>query len=157
MYKSTKILQGFSACFRQWKAVNSHCSKLHGYALKFKITFASNTLDEKNWVMDFGLMKNLRFKHRTDGHEYFGDWMKWMFDHTTVVAQDDPFLGQFMKLNINAVFHPPIDLRTVEAVGCERFAKMVFEILQYCKFPPHVKIESVECIENDSNSAIYHP
>jgi 6-pyruvoyltetrahydropterin/6-carboxytetrahydropterin synthase len=38
-FKSTKIFDGFSTVFRQWKAEDTHCKFLHGYGISFKITF----------------------------------------------------------------------------------------------------------------------
>ena len=52
MYNSTKTYGhdvGLSCSFRQWRA-QSHCSKVHGYALSVKFTFAAEKLDERNWV-----------------------------------------------------------------------------------------------------------
>ena len=41
-YISTKLFTNYSVAIRQWKAQHSHCQLLHGYALKFKVWFASN-------------------------------------------------------------------------------------------------------------------
>ena len=92
-FQSTKIFDGFSTVFRQWKANETHCQFLHGYAISFKITFEGN-LDEKNWVWDFGGMK--RAKNKIDGFTPKA-WMDYMFDHTTLIAEDDPFLEGFKK------------------------------------------------------------
>ena len=54
-YKSSK---GFSCCFRQWKA-DSHCKYLHGYSLEISIQFEALNLDKRNWVVDFGGLKEL--------------------------------------------------------------------------------------------------
>ena len=68
-YKSTKLFEGYSTAFRQWRASHSHCKFVHGYALKFKVTFEGN-LDELNWVCDFGCFKRNGIKEH----------MKYMFD-----------------------------------------------------------------------------
>ncbi len=34
-FQSTKLFDGYSTCFRQWKADNTHCKFLHGYAVSF--------------------------------------------------------------------------------------------------------------------------
>jgi 6-pyruvoyl-tetrahydropterin synthase len=34
-----------------------HCSLLHGYSIGIKLIFESETLDDRNWVMDFGGLK----------------------------------------------------------------------------------------------------
>ena len=38
-FTSTKLFDGYSTCFRQWKATDTHCSYLHGYALSFRVWF----------------------------------------------------------------------------------------------------------------------
>ena len=61
-FRSTKTFGhhlGLSACFRQHRA-ESHCRLLHGYALQIKLTFEADTLDVRNWVVDFGALKPLR-------------------------------------------------------------------------------------------------
>ena len=86
-YKSTKLFDGYSVAFRQWRAKHSHCQYVHGYAMKFKVTFIGQ-LDQLNWVCDFGSFKRNGIKEH----------MSYMFDHTTVVAADDPKLSHFKKL-----------------------------------------------------------
>jgi 6-pyruvoyltetrahydropterin/6-carboxytetrahydropterin synthase len=49
-----------------------------------------------------------------------------MFDHTYLVAEDDPELETFKELEQKNL----CDLRIVPAVGCERFAEMVFDKAQ---------------------------
>ena len=62
-YISTKLFENYSVAIRQWKAQHSHCQLLHGYALKFKVWFASNEpdvekqLDDMNWIVDYGGFK----------------------------------------------------------------------------------------------------
>ena len=63
-YISTKVFDGFSCVFRQWKAETTHCRYLHGYGVSFKLWFEGE-LDERNWVWDFGGMK--RAKGQIDG------------------------------------------------------------------------------------------
>jgi len=56
----------------------------------------------------------------------------------------------FYNLDQNGI----IDLRTIDHVGCEMFAKMVFKLLQTLD-TDRAKVISVECFENSTNSAIY--
>ena len=86
MYRSTKLFDGFSCCFRQWKAEKTHCKFLHGYGISFRVTFEGK-LDHRNWVWDFGGMK--RAETLIDGLQPKA-WMDYMFDHTVIVAIDDP-------------------------------------------------------------------
>ena len=32
-FQSTKVFDGFSTVFRQWRADGTHCQKLHGYGI----------------------------------------------------------------------------------------------------------------------------
>jgi 6-pyruvoyltetrahydropterin/6-carboxytetrahydropterin synthase len=45
-YQSTKLFDGFSTVFRQWKAEGTHCRFLHGYGVSFRVWFEGE-LDEK--------------------------------------------------------------------------------------------------------------
>ena len=149
-YKSTKLFNGFTCCFRQWKAVETHCKYLHGYAVSFKVIFEGE-LDHKNWVWDFGGMK--RAKNLIEGMQPKA-WMDYMFDHTVIIAKDDPEALMFQSLSDLGV----IQLREVDATGAEKFAEYVFNKLN--KFVDletdgRVKISSVEFMENSNNSAIY--
>jgi 6-pyruvoyltetrahydropterin/6-carboxytetrahydropterin synthase len=150
MFKSTKIFDGFSCCFRQWKAETTHCKFLHGYGISFKVTFKGE-LDHRNWVWDFGGMK--RAKTKIDGKSP-KEWMDWMFDHTVIMANDDPQLPNFKNLDEQGI----IQLRTVEATGAEKFAEFIFKKLNKFVFKEtgdRVHITQVEFMEHGKNTAIY--
>jgi 6-pyruvoyltetrahydropterin/6-carboxytetrahydropterin synthase len=131
------------------------------------LIFECETLDDKNWGMDFGGLKE------------FKAWADYMFDHTLVIAQDDPYLEFFRKMSWMG--HPPqsgianhaevkphergaiCDLRIVEGVGCEMFAKLCYDKMVELlasgnmRYPinPNVRIKSAEVFEHGANSAIY--
>ena len=149
-FQSTKLFDGFSCVFRQWKAEDTHCKYLHGYALSFRIWFEGE-LDERNWVWDFGGMK--RAKGRIDGLSPKA-WMESMFDHTTIIADNDPHLYQFQKMNTDGI----IQLRILPAVGAEQFAKYIFGKINtfvLAETKNRVKVVKVEVYENERNSASY--
>ena len=149
-FQSTKLFDGFSTVFRQWQATDTHCKFLHGYAIEFKVTFEGE-LDYRNWVWDFGGMK--RSKTKIDGMSA-KEWMDYMFDHTVVIAKDDPEALMFQSLSDLGV----IQLREVKATGAEKFAEYVFNKLNkfvQLETDGRVKISSVEFMENNNNSAIY--
>lgn len=102
--------RGLSTAFRQWRA-DSHCRFMHGYSLEFEFVFGANELDENNWVVDFGGLKPLE------------TWLRLNFDHKTLVALDDPMFSVFEEIHESEV----IDMVTVEATGCEMFARMAME------------------------------
>ena len=85
-FRSTKVFDGYSTVFRQWKAEGTHCRFLHGYGVSLRVWFEGE-LDERNWVWDFGGMK--RAKNTIDGKNP-KEWMDYMLDHTTIVTEDDP-------------------------------------------------------------------
>lgn len=148
-YRSTKTYDhsvGISAAFRQWRATHSHCKYVHGYALKFHFEFESETLDDRHWVVDFG------------GLDFVKHLLQENFDHKTVVAQDDPHLDWFRtgeKLGT-------LQLLILPAVGCERFAEEVYNMVSNAmrqKFPERegVKLSLVTVSEHGANSASYFP
>ena len=150
MYKSRKKFDGFSTCFRQWKANTTHCQYLHGYDVEFEVTFEGD-LDHRNWVWDFGGMK--RAKNLIDGMQP-KEWMEHMFDHTVVVAEDDPELINFRDMADRGV----IQLRVIEAVGAEKFAEFLYHKLNdfvQTETDGRVKVVKVKFMENHKNSAIY--
>ena len=150
MYISTKLFDGFSCVFRQWKAEDTHCRFLHGYGVSFRVWFQGE-LDERNWVWDFGGMK--RAKTQIDGMNPKA-WMDYMFDHTLIVAEDDPFLESFKRMDEAGV----AQVRVVPATGAERFAQFIFEkIDSFVKEETEgrVKVLKVEFMEHGKNSAIF--
>ena len=150
MYQSTKLFDGFSCCFRQWKAETTHCRFLHGYGVSFRVTFEGN-LDHRNWVWDFGGMK--RAKTLIDGMQP-KEWMDTMFDHTVIVAIDDPKLETFQAMEVMGI----IQLRVVEATGAEKFAEFIYNKLSefvYEETQGRVRIVQVEFMEHGKNTAIY--
>ena len=149
-FQSTKLFDGFSTVFRQWKAEGTHCRFLHGYGVSFRVWFEGE-LDERNWVWDFGGMK--RAKGSIDGKNP-KEWMDYMFDHTTIVATDDPGIGGFRTMNELGI----IQLRELEAVGAEQFAKYIFEKLNTFvqeETNSRVSVVRVEFMEHSKNTAIY--
>ena len=142
-FQSTKVIELGSCAFRQWRATDSHCRHIHGYQLKAKIWFGCNSLDDRNWVVDFGGLKDL--KAILQGY----------FDHTLTVAADDPALELFKELATGDV----INLRVFEGgVGIEKTAEFVFNLTQeYIKAASSGRcwVNAVEVFEHADNSAVY--
>ena len=149
-FQSTKIFDGFSCVFRQWKAETTHCKYVHGYGVSFKVWFEGD-LDERNWVWDFGGMK--RAKTQIDGMNPKA-WMDYMFDHTMIIAEDDPFIESFKLMDQAGA----AQIRILPAVGAEKFAEYVYNKLQEfvnIETEGRVKIVQVEFMEHGKNTAIY--
>ena len=143
-HQSTKIFSGYSTAFRQWKATHSHCKFMHGYALSFKVWFEGD-IDERNWVADFGSFKKNGIKDKLSN----------IFDHTTIIANDDPLLADFENLHKKGA----IQIIIMEDVGCEIFAKCVSDMINIIiskETNGRVKVKRVECFEGSTNnSAMY--
>ena len=149
-FQSTKLFDGFSCVFRQWKAENTHCRFMHGYGVSFRVWFEGG-LDDRNWVWYFGGMK--RAQTKIDGMNPKA-WMDHMFDHTILVAKDDPMLSLINELEHNKI----AQVRVVEATGAEKFAEFIFNKLSPFiqeETDGRVKVIRVEFIEHGKNSAIY--
>ena len=141
-YYSTKTYghnEGLSCAFRQWRAKDSHCRWIHGYALAVKFTFGCKELDDRNWVQDFGGLKEIK------------QWLKHTFDHTLCIAEDDPELETFKGLEDLDL----VDLRIMPAVGCEKFAEYIYNHVSKIVDEDRKWLESVEVREHGANSAIY--
>ena len=152
MFQSTKLFDGFSVVFRQAKATGTHCEYLHGYGISFKIWFEGE-LDERNWVWDFGGIR--RAQSSIDGLSAKG-WINHMFDHTMLVARDDPKLDTLLQLDKSGL----AQVRVVEATGAEQFARLIYRKLNPFVLEEtqgRVRILKVEFRENHHNAAIYHP
>lgn len=135
---------GLSCAFRQWRA-DSHCQKIHGYALSVSVAFEADKLDGRGWVIDFGGLKELK-QSLVD-----------TFDHKTVVAQDDPHISWFReahRLNL-------LDLVVLPDVGCECFAHHVWRLADHWLHTTgqgdRVRVASVTIAEHGANAAVFCP
>jgi 6-pyruvoyltetrahydropterin/6-carboxytetrahydropterin synthase len=140
-FQSTKVIELGSCAFRQWGAA-SHCKYVHGYQLKAKFWFGASSLDEKNWVVDFAGLKELK---ATLQHQ---------FDHTLCIAANDPLLPLFKDLHDKG----GCDLRVMEGVGIEKTAEWCARAAD--EFVREITdnrcwVDQVEVFEHELNSAIY--
>jgi 6-pyruvoyltetrahydropterin/6-carboxytetrahydropterin synthase len=142
-FKSTKRFTGFPCTHRQWRA-GSHCKYVHGYSREFYFEFAADELTKEGWVVDFGGLKEIK------------TWLEYTFDHTFLVAQDDPQLEAFTKLNNEGA----LQLRVLPNPGMEGTAEYVYEesskIIKKL-YGERAWITLVEVSENEKNSAQYIP
>jgi len=149
-FQSSKVFDGFSTVFRQWKAEDTHCRFLHGYGISFKVYFEGE-LDHRNWVWDFGGMK--RAKTTIEGMSPKA-WMDFMFDHTVIIANDDPMLEHFSELAKEGI----IQLRVIEATGAEKFAEYIYSKLNnfvHTETEGRVRVTKVKFMEHGKNAAYY--
>ena len=149
-FQSSKVFDGFSTVFRQWKAETTHCRFMHGYGISFKVYFEGD-LDDRNWVWDFGGMK--RAKTQIDGMSPKA-WMDYMFDHTMIIAEDDPELQAFKQMDAAGV----AQVRIIPATGAEKFAEYIYTKLNVFvkkETEGRVKVTKVKFAEHGKNAAYY--
>ncbi len=123
---------------------------LHGYGISFKIYFEGE-LDEKNWVFDFGSAG--RSKYKIDGMSP-KVWMSYMFDHTLIIAEDDPELNAFKQMDSAGV----AQVRVIPAMGAEKFAEFIFNKVNPFVLEEtngRVRVTKVKFMEHGKNAAYY--
>jgi 6-pyruvoyltetrahydropterin/6-carboxytetrahydropterin synthase len=80
--------------------------------------------------------------------------MDYMFDHTLIVAEDDPGISGFKTMDNLGI----AQVRILPSVGAEQFAKYIFEKLNTFvqeETNNRVKVVRVEFMEHSKNTAIY--
>lgn len=143
-YFSTKTYKQLGpVAYRQWRA-DSHCNKIHGYAMSFHFEFESDTLDARNWVTDFGGLKPLK--------EFLED----KFDHCLLLATNDPLYAEIKNLQTLGL----AKITEVEKTGCEGIADFLYKYINGIFLPncgsseaARVWCTRVEVRETDNNMA----
>ena len=118
-YVSTKeFVDAFPVAYRQWKA-DSHCNLIHGYAFSMKFFFGTDNLDVRNWAMDYGGLKELK------------EVLQSQFDHTLLVAEDDPELDLYKELQARGI----AKLTILPRLGCEGLADQLYKYVNGVYLP----------------------
>lgn len=139
-FRVRKRLGGYSCCHRQWRD-DGHCAFLHGYDRWVEIEWEGDR-DAKGWVVDFGGLKEIK------------DWFDYMYDHTTLIAADDPALDTFHDLAERKV----IDLRVTDPTMEGMAALVATKVQTWTKNNyPTARVVRVECWENEKNCAVWTP
>lgn len=151
MFTSEKVYDGFSTCFRQWRAEGTRCKYLHGYCTSFKVIFQGE-LDDRQWVQDFGGLKR---SNTLIDNKSPKEWLDWLLDHSTIIAANDPELELFKEMDKRGI----IQLRIIPHVGAERFAEYLFNVLNewvLLETDGRVQIQEITFREHEKNSATYY-
>ena len=141
--RSTKKFYNLPCAHRQWRA-DSNCKLIHGYSRAFLFTFEAFQLDKCGFVVDYGDL----------------DWLKlhleYMYDHTLLLAGDDPELPVFKALEERGVCALRIQEEGIGMEGtAEYMGKFAEEGLRR-KTKGRCWVVSVEAFENDKNSSIWY-
>ena len=141
-YTVTKTYSNLPCAHRRWKH-DGHCAFIHGYSRTATLVFKCSELDENDFVVDFGALKEVK------------KWMNDKFDHTLLLDQDDPLLPVFRDMEKKGACR----LTVFKSVGMEGSAREVWKFVsgwleeKYCG---RVWLHSVEMRENDKNCATYY-
>lgn len=118
-YVSTKeYVDAFPCAYRQWRA-DSHCNQIHGYSFSMKFYFGTNDLDVRNWVADYGGLKELK------------QVLEKQFDHTLLVSEDDPHIDLYYQLQDRGI----ATLTVLPKLGCEGLADMLYKYVNGVYIP----------------------
>lgn len=120
-YVSTKeYVDAFPCAYRQFRA-DSHCNLIHGYSFSMKFFFGTNHLDVRNWVADYGGLSELK------------SILQDQFDHTLLVAQDDPELETYKLLQEKKL----AKLTILPRLGCEGLADQLYKFVNGVFIPDY--------------------
>ena len=142
-FRSTKTYRNLPCAHRRWRH-DGHCAHVHGYSRSITLIFRCHERTANGFVMDFGALKPVK------------DWLEAHFDHTLLLDSDDPLLPKFRELEAANACR----LVVYDDVGMEGTAQFVFDWVDVWvreTTEGRVQLESVECRENDKNSATYRP
>ena len=118
-FTSTKeYIDAFPCAYRQWRS-DSHCNLIHGYSFSMKFYFGTNDLDARNWAADYGGLKELK------------KILESQFDHSLIVAQDDPEMETFNLLSEKGM----AKIVVLPRLGCESLADMLYKYVNGVYIP----------------------
>jgi 6-pyruvoyltetrahydropterin/6-carboxytetrahydropterin synthase len=110
-YAVRKLFDDLPCTHRSW-AHKGKCRFLHGYERSFEIEFVCSEREvATGFVIDFGGLKGVR------------ELLEAQFDHTTIVARDDPDMALFEMFAAKGL----VDLRVMDGSGMEAAAGWVME------------------------------
>lgn len=118
---STKeYVDAFPCAYRQFRA-DSHCNLIHGYSFSMKFYFGGNDPDVRGWMADYGGLKELK------------GILQSQFDHTLLVAQDDPELETYKLLEQKKM----AKLTILPKLGCEGLADQLYKFVNGVYIPDY--------------------
>lgn len=142
MYVIKKQLDTFSAAHRITKGYQGKCKDLHGHDYQVEITLHCHELDQYDFVIDFGEIKQICDK-----------WLQQHWDHATLVGGEDPVLLKFVEQEQQKHFLLPEGRNST----VEFLAELLFEIFEreLASFTPRVQLYSVEIAESQTARALF--
>ncbi len=118
-YTSTKEYHdAFPCAYRQY-LTGSSCNLIHGYSFSMKFYFGANTLDARNFVADYGGLRDLK------------SILESQFDHTLLVSESDPHMDWYKEAEKRGI----AKLTILPKLGCEGLADMLYKYVNGIYIP----------------------
>jgi 6-pyruvoyltetrahydropterin/6-carboxytetrahydropterin synthase len=145
MYETSKEFNhdlGLTAIYRLWRSQTKQ-HRLRGASLAFEMVFGVGSLDEQDWLIEIGGLAPVE------------DFLVLNFDHTVLVAKDDPQREVFCELDRCGLAR----LRVIEGCGVEAVARYVYDWVSNWlhALHPGVTLLRVTCCEQGGRRATYEP
>ena len=93
-FTSTKSYYNFPCAHRQYRH-EGNCHLIHGYSRSFHFVFGIKTFSKEGFAVDYGDLDELK------AH------LDYMYDHTLVVDEEDPYMDTFKELEKPRKSVPP--------------------------------------------------
>ncbi|MCB1827642.1 MAG: 6-carboxytetrahydropterin synthase [Coxiellaceae bacterium] len=146
MHQIKTELAEFSAAHRLIKGYQGKCRHLHGHNYRIFVTFSAAQLDEFDFVVDFGDVKEL-----------CNQWVQDNWDHSVIISSDDEELLQFARAHQQHHYVIPNGLNTTVEV----LAKTLFTLMaplvkeRISEKNPTISLTEVEIWETKHSCARY--
>lgn len=111
-YTARKRWDDLSCVHRNWKGP-PRLQALHGYARSVEIEFTASDLDPAGVVVDFSSLAAIKIVLQNQ------------FDHTVLIARDDPLREQFLQLQLLGA----ADVRIMPDTSLEGSARWIAEVV----------------------------
>lgn len=160
-YTCKKTFDCVSTAHRNWRAASNmnrdskKCSYIHGYTKTFDIVFGCNSLDEFNWVYDYGTTSTGEERTMTSLKKFINETL----DHGVTTDSEDPMLSKLYEmhdLELIKLFVIPVENGQSGSIeGLCRYIYNEFDNQIRRETNNRVWIESVTVHEHHKNSSTY--
>ena len=144
MYQIKKQLKQFSAAHRLIKGYQGKCRNLHGHNYAVSVLFASDRLDQYDFVIDFDDISRLCDR-----------WVHDNWDHSALISEDDKALLEFCITEKQKYYLVPNGKNTTVEALAEHLLQQLQILLSQEKRCQHLKILQVEIAESATAKAIF--
>lgn len=160
-FTCTKTFDCVSTAHRNWRAKDNpnrdskKCSYIHGYTKSFSIVFGCESLDEFQWVYDYGTTSTGKERTMTSIKKFIQETL----DHGVTTDDQDPMLAKLFEMHelelIKLVVIPVKDGQSGSVEGLCRFMYNTFDPQLRRETNNRVWIESITISEHHKNSSTY--